>query len=65
MFIGELVAAAEQMYRDDDWDGSVRLDYVQGMLIQAGYEMTEAVRALIEAKVFEINVVSRSGGEEE
>ena len=58
-FITSLVKAAEQMYWNED--GSFRLDYVQTALIEAGYDLTDAVRALIEAKVYEIN----NGGEEE
>lgn len=61
LFVAELVAAAEQLYKDEDEDGSTRLNYVQGMLVQAGYEITEAVRALIEAKVFEVNVIQTGG----
>ena len=57
-FIAELVAAAEQMYKKDDPDGSVRLSYVQAMLVEAGYDITEAVLAMIESKVFSINLVS-------
>ena len=57
-FIAELVAAAEQMYKAIDDDGSVRLDYVQSMLVEAGYDITEAVRAMIESKVFEINLLN-------
>lgn len=60
LFIAELVAAAEQMYKKDDPDGSVRLNYVQDMLIEAGYELTDAVKALIESKVFSINLVNKS-----
>ena len=72
LFIGELVAAAEQMYKQEDPDGTVRLGYVQNMLLEAGYEITDAVQALIESKVFSINLVNRSvdvadpeGGDEE
>ena len=57
MFIAELVAAAEQMYKKEDPDGSIRLDYVQEMLVAAGYDVTNAVQALIESKVFEINLL--------
>lgn len=60
LFIGELVAAAEQMYKTEDPDGSIRLNYVQDMLMKAGYELTDAVRALIESKVFSINLVNRT-----
>jgi len=62
MFVAEFVAAAEQLYngKENDPDGSMRLEYVQSMLIEAGYDLTDAVRALIEAKVFEINMVGDS-----
>ena len=58
-FIAELVAAAEQMYKKDDYDGSERLNYVQSMLVEAGYEVTEFVQAMIESKVFEINLATK------
>lgn len=60
LFIAELVAAAEQMYKKDDPDGTVRLNYVQQMLVEAGYEVTAAVQALIESKVFSINLVNKN-----
>lgn len=47
LFIAELVAAAEQLYKQQDPDGTVRLRYVQDMLIEAGYEMTDAIRISI------------------
>lgn len=50
-----LVAAAEQMYHDVDPDGGKRLGYVQTMLIDAGVELTDAVRAIIEAQVQSLN----------
>lgn len=59
-FVAELVAAAEQMYAKDDPDGSIRLGYVQDTLLEAGYEITEAVRAMIEAKVYDINITNKS-----
>lgn len=58
LFIAELVAAAEQMFKKDDPDGSIRFEYVKAMLIEAGYEITDAVKALIEAKVFSINLAN-------
>ena len=57
-FIAELVAAAEQMYAKNDPDGTKRLRYVCEMLVEAGYETTEAVRAVIEAKVYDINLMN-------
>ena len=61
LFVAELVSAAEQMYKKDDPDGTVRLNYVQQMLVEAGYEITDAIKALIESKVFSINLAN--GGE--
>ena len=55
-FISALVAAAEQMYKADTLDADKRLGYVQGMLIEAGYELSDAINALIESKVYEINL---------
>lgn len=60
LFISELVAAAEQMYKQHDPDGKIRLGYVEEMLIEAGYDITDAVRALIESKVFSINLTRKS-----
>lgn len=55
-FLNELVRAAEQMFnKEDDSDGSKRLSYVQEVLIESGYELTDALRALIEAQVFTLN----------
>lgn len=64
LFVSELVTAAEQMFKKDDPDGSVRLEYVQDMLVEAGYDITEAIRAMIESKVFEINLISKGGDSE-
>lgn len=58
-FVESFVAAAEQLYGNED--GSVRLSYVQDRLIEAGYELTDALRAMIEAKVFEINLYNGDG----
>lgn len=58
-FITSLVSAAEQMYKNED--GSFRLKYVQAMLVEAGYDITEAVRALIESKVYDINIKQKEG----
>ena len=59
-FVAEMVAAAEQLYADVDEDGSIRREYVYKMLIEAGYEITEAVKAMIEAKVYDINITNKS-----
>lgn len=59
-FVYELVTAAEQLYKPYDPDGKIRLEYVEEMLIEAGYDITDAVRALIESKVFSINLSRKS-----
>lgn len=59
-FVASLVAAADQMYKADDLDGSARLSYVQGMLIEAGYDLTDALRALIESKVHALNIETKN-----
>ena len=61
LFVAELCMAAEQMYKINDTDGSIRLRYVESMLVRAGYEITDAVRAMIESKVFTINLASKGG----
>lgn len=62
--IADLVAAAEQIYKGiNDEDGTGRYAYVENMLVEAGYEVTEKVRALIESNVFEINVITGSAKE--
>ena len=58
LFVSELCYAAEQMFKEVDPDGTIRRGYVENMLAQAGYELTDAVRALIESKVFEINLTN-------
>lgn len=63
IFVSELVAAAEQMYKESDPDGTVRLAYVESMLRKSGIEITEAVKAMIESKVFEVNLLNTTGGE--
>lgn len=63
-FIATLVAAAEQIYKGiNDEDGAGRYAYVENMLVEAGYEVTDKVRALIESNVFEINVITGSAKE--
>lgn len=57
--VNRLVKAAEQMFYGEDPDGSVRRGYVMDMLIEAGYELTDALRAEIEAKVFDVNLAKK------
>lgn len=59
-FIAELVAAAEQLYAEVDETGGIRREYVYNRLVEAGYEITEAVKAMIEAKVYDINILNQS-----
>ena len=61
-FVGSLVMAAEQMYKTEP--GEARLSYVQDQLIEAGYELTDALRALIESKVYEVNLLNGAGSNE-
>ena len=59
-FIAELVAAAEQLYAEVDETGGIRREYVYNRLVEAGYEITEAIKAMVEAKVYDINITNRS-----
>ncbi len=61
LFVAELCMAAEQMFKENDPDGTIRRRYVEGMLVQAGYEITDAIRAMIESKVFTINLATKGG----
>lgn len=54
--IYQFVCAAEQQLKADDPTGSKRLNYVLTLLSEAGVVITEAVRAKIEAAVYEINL---------
>lgn len=54
LFITELTEAADQMLKKDDPDGTMRYDYVVDMLIDAGYEITEIIKAKIESAVFRL-----------
>lgn len=50
--IDDLTAAADQMFKKDDPDGTMRYQYVTNALINAGYELTDAIVAKIESSVF-------------
>ena len=54
-FITYLVEAADQMLKMEDPTGGKRLEYVQQQLIEAGYDLTDALRAVIESKVYKLN----------
>ncbi len=64
LFVAESVAAAEQLYKDGDEDGTIRYEFVTDMLIGAGYDITDAVKVLIESKVFEINLANKETGDQ-
>lgn len=57
--IGELVGAAEQMYKTEDPDGSIRKHYVEEQLKALGYELTEYINSLIESEVLHINWLNK------
>lgn len=52
VIIGDLVDAADQVYRNIDSTGTIRNAYVKDNLIQLGYQITDYVNAKIEAKVY-------------
>ena len=58
-FIESFVVAAEQMYWNES--GEFRLAYVQDRLLEAGYELTDALRAMIESKVYKIHEKVNNG----
>lgn len=53
--VAELVKAAEQLYKEEDPDGSIRKKYVEGQLEALGYEVTAYVNNLIESEVLNLN----------
>lgn len=55
----ELTAAADQMYKADDPEGTIRYEYVMEALEDAGYKITNAIIAKVESYVFHL---PRSGG---
>lgn len=59
-YIAQFVAAAEQLLKEDDPDGTKRFEYVTGLLCDLGYEITDMIKAIIEAKVSGINAVQHS-----
>lgn len=54
-YVTSLVAAAEQMLKEDDPDGTMRKRYVIEQLTMMGYEITEQLNAIIEAEVWKLN----------
>lgn len=57
--ISELVEAAEQMYKAEDPDGSIRKKYVEDQLKALGYELTEYINGLIESEVLHVNWLNK------
>lgn len=55
----ELVRAAEQLYKAEDPDGTIRKKYVEGQLEALGYELTNYVNSLIESEVLNLNLSER------
>ena len=53
----ELVRAAEQLYKEEDPDGTIRKKYVEEQLKALGYEITEYINGLIESEVFVLNLL--------
>ena len=62
--VNRLVKAAEQMFYAEDPDGSVRRGYVMDMLMEAGYELTDALRAEIEENVFDVNLAKKGADQQ-
>lgn len=54
--VSELVEAAEQLYKKDDPDGSIRKQYVEEQLKALGYQLTEYINALLESAVLNLNL---------
>jgi hypothetical protein len=50
--ISTLTAAADQMLKTDDPDGSIRYQYVISELKNLGYTITDYIEAQIEARVY-------------
>ena len=57
-YITQFVAAAEQQFKENDPDGTKRMEYVISLLQDLGYAVTDHVKALIEAAVFDVNTIT-------
>ena len=53
-YVAILTAAADQTLKAEDPTGTKRYDYVIGRLAQLGYEITDYVKDVIEAKVLKL-----------
>lgn len=52
--ITSLVKAADQLYKTEDPDGTIRNKYVKDEIQKLGYAITDEINALIEANVFDL-----------
>lgn len=57
--IESFVRAAEQLLKNKDDDGTMRMNYVQDKLREIGIEITSDVISMIEAAVWEVNNQNR------
>lgn len=55
VLIDSFVRAAEQLLKDCDEDGTMRMNYVQDKLRELGIEVTSDVISMIEGAVWEVN----------
>ena len=60
LLIADFVAAAEQLLKQDDPDGSKRKQYVTDCLMAIGIAITDEINARIEAAVFRQNLEIRA-----
>lgn len=58
--IQALVKSAEQLYHDEDKDGSKRFSYVCERLEKLGYAITDKIVAYIEGAVLDVNLEKKS-----
>lgn len=58
--IMDFTQAAEQLLKETDPDGNERMSYVQSLLVEEGYDITEAIQAKIESAVYKINQAANS-----
>lgn len=59
ILIESFVRAAEQLLKERDEDGTMRMNYVQDKLREIGIEVTSDVVSMIEASVWEVNNQNR------
>lgn len=59
VLVESFVRAAEQLLKNKDDDGTMRMNYVQDKLREIGIEITSDVISMIEAEVWEVNNQNR------